>query len=285
MKLLLMTSLYIRYKKVKGKSKKILDCLTFVVYCKWMFYNIVMTIKIGEWNSMYRNSERFLTAFNRIEKKLRSIINSGRNIGFSKMVRMLKNADAIIGRYSDDLLEYAELRNAIVHNKIDIAHSIAEPHDSVVAQIELIERELLEPRKVAPQFIKKVIFFQQNEPLSHLLTMVHEKGITKFPIYHEGNFKGLISQRAIAFWLAGSMYAEEGLLMNATIEQVLKYETNDNYQFISAETTVLEAIEIFKKQFGQGNRLEALLITENGQASENLIGIITNLDIIGMQQR
>ncbi|WP_405103429.1 hypothetical protein [Oceanobacillus sp. FSL H7-0719] len=90
---------------------------------------------------MYRNSERFLTAFNRIEKRMRSIINSGRNIGFSKMVRMLKNADAVVGQYSDDLLEYAELRNAIVHNKVNITFSIAEPHDSVVEQIEWIEKE------------------------------------------------------------------------------------------------------------------------------------------------
>lgn len=234
---------------------------------------------------MYRNSERFLTAFNRIEKRMRSIINSGRNIGFSKMVRMLKNADAVVGQYSDDLLEYAELRNAIVHNKVNITFSIAEPHDSVVEQIEWIEKELLEPRKVAPQYIKKVISFEQSEPLSHLLAMVHEKNITKFPIYHNGEFKGLVSQRAIASWLAESMYSEAKELKEAKIAEMLQYETNDNYQFISAETTVLEAIEIFKKQFGKGNRLEALLITKQGHALEKLIGIITNLDIIGMQQR
>lgn len=115
--------------------------------------------------------------------------------------------------------------------------------------------------------------------------MVHEKNITKFPIYHNGEFKGLVSQRAIASWLAESMYSEAKELKEAKIAEMLQYETNDNYQFISAETTVLEAIEIFKKQFGKGNRLEALLITKQGHALEKLIGIITNLDIIGMQQR
>lgn len=232
---------------------------------------------------MDRNSERFLTAFNRIEKKLRAIIKNGRNISFSKMVRMLKNADAIVGRYSDDLLEFAELRNAIVHNKIDISHAIAEPHDSVVKQIELIEKELLEPRKVSPQFIKKVISFQQNEPLTHLLALLHEKHITKFPIYHKEEFRGLISQRAIAFWLAGSMYQEDKLLSNTKIVDVLKYATHDNYQFITADTSVFEAIEILRKQSVQGKRLEALLITKSGKAHEKLIGIVTNLDIIRMQ--
>ncbi len=234
---------------------------------------------------MYQNSERFLTAFNRIEKRLRLIVNSGRSIGFSKMVRMLKNTDAVVRRYSDDLLEYAELRNAIVHNKIDMTFSIAEPHDSVVFRIESIEKELVEPRKVAPQFINKVISFQHSESLSHLLAMVHEKRITKFPIYHNGYFKGLISQRAITCWLAESTYAEGKELMDTKVEEVLKYTTKDNFQFISVETTILEAIEIFKKQIGRGNRLEALLITKHGRASEKLIGIITNIDIIGMEQR
>ena len=232
---------------------------------------------------MYRNSERFLTAFNRIEKKLRSVINNGRNIAFSKMVHMLKNRDAIVGRYSDDLLEFAELRNAIVHNKVDMTHAIAEPHESTVKRIERIEKELLQPRMVSPKFIKDVITFQQNEPLSNLLALIHEKKITKFPVYDQREFKGLISQRAITFWLAGNMYAANKPPTDIKVGAVLEYETNDNYRFIAKNTSVLEAIEIFKKQFGRGNRLEALLITEHGKETEPLIGIITNLDIIGLR--
>lgn len=233
---------------------------------------------------MYQNSERFLTAFNRIEKKLRAIINNGRNIGFSKMVHMLKNRNAIVGRYSDDLLEFAELRNAIVHNKVDMAHVIAEPHESTVKRVERIEKELLQPRIVSPKFIKEVISFQHDEPLTNLLALIHEKKISKFPVYDHREFKGLISQRAITFWLAGNMYAENKMPIEVTAGEVLEYETNDNYRFIAKNTSVLEAIDIFKKQFGRGNRLEALLITESGKKTEPLIGIITNLDIIGLRQ-
>ncbi|MCM3739633.1 CBS domain-containing protein [Oceanobacillus luteolus] len=232
---------------------------------------------------MYRNSERFLTAFNRIEKKMKEIINNGRNLGFSKMVHMLKHRNAIIGRYSDDLLEFAELRNAIVHNKVDMTYAIAEPHGSTVSRIECIEKELLQPRLVSPQFIKEVIYLQETERLTKLLALIHEKKVTKFPVYHEQKFKGLISQRAIAFWLAGNMYRGNKLPEDATVKEVLDYETNDNYRFIPANTSVLEAVDIFKKQFGRGNRLEALLITNNGIETEKLIGIITNLDIIGVQ--
>lgn len=231
---------------------------------------------------MYRNSERFLTSFNRIEKRLSLLIKSNRNIAFSKMVHMLKHRHAVVGRYSDDLLEFAELRNAIVHNKIDVSYAIAEPHDATVKRIEMIEKELLQPRLVVPKFTKKVYTFQKHEPLNHLLSLIHEKKITKFPVYERNEFKGLISQRAIALWLAGNVHNGKST-SDVTIAEVLEYETKDNYRFISKDTSILEAVEIFKKKIGRGNRLEALLITENGDSSEELIGIITNLDIIGIR--
>ncbi|WP_253291319.1 hypothetical protein [Virgibacillus proomii] len=78
---------------------------------------------------MYKNSDRFLTSFNRIEKMLRDLLINKKDASFSKAVKILKNSNALIKEYSDDLLEFAELRNAIVHNKIDMTYAIAEPHD------------------------------------------------------------------------------------------------------------------------------------------------------------
>src|SRR5699024_3897556 len=69
---------------------------------------------------MYKNSEKFLTAFTKIEKQLKSRLNNRRDIGFARSVKILRSSNAIVRRYSEDLLSFAELRNAIVHNKIDM---------------------------------------------------------------------------------------------------------------------------------------------------------------------
>lgn len=58
------------------------------------------------------------------------------------------------------------------------------------------------------------------------------------------------------------MYRGNKLQEDATVKEVLDYETEDNYRIIAADNSVLEAVDIFKKEFGRGNRLEALLITE-----------------------
>jgi len=227
---------------------------------------------------MYKNSEIFLTTFNRIEKELKSLLK--KEVGFSKSVRILRNSNPIVKRYAEDLLEYADLRNAIVHNKIDAAYAIAEPHDSVVTEIEKIEKELAEPRKVTPLFARKVRTFQVDDMLSELLFVIYEKGYTKFPVYDGNEFRGLVTQKGITSWLAKYMGRTIPSPKETLLKDVLECVEYDNYKFIKSNTSVYRAEEVFKEQVGKGNRIEALLITEKSTHKEDLAGIITNWDIM-----
>ncbi|MCG3418580.1 CBS domain-containing protein [Oceanobacillus jordanicus] len=233
---------------------------------------------------MYKNSEKFLATFNRVEKEIKALMVYRKDMSFSRSVRILSNSNTIIRRYSEDLLEYAELRNAIVHNKVDMTHAIAEPHDSVVERIELIEKELSEPLKVMPAYSRAVHTFQENDPLEKLLTIIRDKGISKFPIYNERVFKGLLTQKGITRWLAENLEISHSTIKETRLRDVLTYQTVDNYQFISQDTTQNDASEYFRGNIGEGSRLEALLITKSGDSEEKLLGIITPWDIVHAQE-
>ena len=85
------------------------------------------------------NSERFISAFNKIEKYLDDVIKAGdRFTSFSSSVKRAAEKNIIVRRYKDDLLEISELRNAIVHERTDPEYLIAEPHDSVIELLELV---------------------------------------------------------------------------------------------------------------------------------------------------
>ncbi|WP_042149465.1 CBS domain-containing protein [Paucisalibacillus sp. EB02] len=229
---------------------------------------------------MPRNSERFITAFNRIDKAMDAELNNSRGIGFSKAVRILTKYNAVVRRYKDELLEFAELRNAIVHNRIDTGVVIAEPHDSIVEQIEQIEREITSPQLVIPSFEKKVHQFDMNDSLSSLLDAIQEKGYSKFPVYEGGNFIGLITESGITKWLAKN---KDSSIRTSRIEELMSYQKENNHQFISRDTSIYQAVEIFKEKIGDGNRIDALLITNNGQKDSELMGIITAWDIMGIK--
>lgn len=229
---------------------------------------------------MYKNSETFLATFNRVEKEIKALMIYRKDMSFSRSVRILSNSNAIVRKYMDDLLEYAELRNAIVHNKVDMTHAIAEPHDTVVERIKLIEKELTEPIRVIPVFSRAVYVFQEDDALHKLLTVIHEKGLSKFPIYKEREFVGLVTQKGITRWLAGNIGVRTQDIKETKIKDVLAFQQGDNYQFIRMETSQSDALEYFRGNIGEGSRLEALLITKNGDANEQLLGIITPWDIV-----
>ncbi|WHX24836.1 CBS domain-containing protein [Virgibacillus halodenitrificans] len=229
---------------------------------------------------MFKNSEKFLTAFNRIEKELRSMMINKKDLGFSKMVKILRNSNSLVKRYSEDLLEFAELRNAIVHNKVELTHAIAEPHDSIVDKIETIQEELAHPKKVIPLFNKKVHYFDEQDSLADMLHIIHEKGHTKFPVYANQTFMGLLTQKGITNWLAENNGEGSFSFNDILLKDVLPFEEKDNVLFISASTSIYAAVELYKEYASKGKRLEALLITRNGSQEEKLAGIITTSDIL-----
>ncbi|WP_010093900.1 CBS domain-containing protein [Ornithinibacillus scapharcae] len=230
---------------------------------------------------MAKNSDRFITAFNRIDKAIDMELENSRGIGFSKAVRILTKYNAVVRRYKDDLLEFAELRNAIVHNRLDTVQVIAEPHDSIVEQIEKIEDEITKPKLVIPQFEKKVHSFQLTDSLSDLLNAIDKQGYSKFPIYLGKEFKGLVTESGITKWLAKN---KDASIITTSIEEIMPYQKEDNYQFVSRDTTVYHAIEAFKDRIGNGSRMDALLITNGGQLNEELLGIITVFDVMGYHE-
>ncbi|WP_144789240.1 CBS domain-containing protein [Lysinibacillus fusiformis] len=227
------------------------------------------------------NSDRFLTAFNRIDHRLRDIVGIKDFTPFYRLIDQAKKKEVLVKKYEDDLRSYADLRNAIVHHRTSINYVIAEPHTDVVERIEYIDATLAKPMLVGQMFRKRVLVFQENDSLKHVLKVIHQRKYTQFPVYLNKQFRGLITTVGITNWLAskiGGDYLPKGI---PTLHDILMHEKNRvNYKFVSRYITIYEAEEIFKLGVERGRRFEALLITEHGKPHQKLIGIITPLDIV-----
>lgn len=108
-------------------------------------------------------AEEFLASYHRIEDYLSREMGDGQHFSFSNMVNRLAKQNPIIDRYKEDLHQMSQLRNAIVHERREPDFIIAEPHESLVALILEVERELLHPRLVIPLFAKSVVTFQSED--------------------------------------------------------------------------------------------------------------------------
>lgn len=228
-----------------------------------------------------RNSDRFISAYNRIEQQMKELSGSKEHHSFFRLIDMSKKKSAIIRRYESDLREYGDLRNAIVHHRTSVEFVIAEPHDDVVQKMEEIDQALLHPHSVGEIFKRDVLTFQLGDSLSYALKIIREKKFNQFPVFLGSEFKGLVTPVGITAFLASNIQEDTISLRKTTLEDILVHENRrENHRFVRSDTSAYVAEEMFKTELSKGHRLEALLITEDGAASNELIGIVTPFDIL-----
>lgn len=227
---------------------------------------------------MGEQANQFLAVFNRIEKWLREELNNPTNMGFSEMVRRLaKRKDLLVRNYQDDLIEIAQLRNAIVHDRISPDFVIAEPNDWVIDKLTTIEAALTQPERVIPKFKKQVTGFEKETKLSSILSIISQKKYSQFPIYDRGNFVGLITAHGLGIWMASQDHNEVISINGKTVQAVLESDRKrNNYRFISQDTFVFQTLDIILEDA----TIEALLITKDGNPNGNLLGIIRPKEIL-----
>lgn len=231
-----------------------------------------------------RNSERFLVAFNRIEKALEKMTGSSTYVSFFKLIDYAKRKNAIIRRFEDDLREYGDLRNAIVHHRTAVEYAIAEPHDEVVEKIERIDRTLTKPPVAGEQFRRRVHIFGPDDSLADALRMAEKKKDFQIPVYDRGDFRGLISPSGLMEYLAETVEDDVISREITTLSDILLHtRTGRSYEFISADLSIYAAEEMFSEAVVKGRRLDALLITESGRRDEKLLGIITPWDLMKIE--
>lgn len=226
---------------------------------------------------MGENADEFLSSFNRIEKYLKESLNAPTNMGFSEAVRRLsRQKGSIVKKYENDLLEMAQLRNAIIHEKVAENFVIAEPNDWAVSRIKEIDRALIEPEEVYPKFKKNVTGFEKNLPIEDILQIIAQKHFSQFPIYDQGEFLGLITVRGIGFWVAQENQKGPINFQTKTAQDLLDLPfKKPNYRFCATKTPITQVESWFK----ENPLLEAVLITKDGNPNGNLLGIIRPRDL------
>ena len=229
---------------------------------------------------MSTNSERFLNAFNSIDRHLRRLARIDRSTSFAGAVDEAARSDAAARRYSIDLKEYADLRNAIVHERTD-AHPIAEPFPETVTAIEAILEKLTRPPTVGAEFACEVAQVGLADRVGAAAAVMREHRFSQLPVYEGNAFQGLLTAATMAWWLAERLDGELGMLDEESVEVVLSFteDAEHHVRFISRVCSVFDAIEAFETHQRQGWALDALVVTHSGSPDQTPLGIITTFDL------
>jgi predicted transcriptional regulator len=227
------------------------------------------------------NSEKYLDIYNQIDDYLKKTDNYESYVNFAQKVKNSKNK--VAQRFKDELLSFGELRNAIVHNPKIGNKAIAEPHENAVSRISELYDKISNPQKVIPKFQFQVLGAKKNDFINEILVEMKNQSFSQFPVFDDkGNVCELINNNTISRWLSSKL-EENGTIIidNVKVADLLsEIEFESNYKFVSRNTSIYEAYDLFINQINKKQRnLDVLFITHSGKAEEKLLGLITIEDI------
>ncbi|MBT2659060.1 hypothetical protein J7E81_28210 [Bacillus sp. ISL-18] len=225
-------------------------------------------------------SERFEVAFNKIHTWLQKNIKHAKTTKYTELLRIGFPIHAIIRKHYDDLKIYGRLRNSIVHDKVEPGFYIAEPHMSVVEQIEMIASKINEPRTALSIATKPVFYYLEDAKLKDILTVINRKRYSVYPIYNQSGYKWLLTAEGIIQWFSQNLVENTVYLDEVRVKDLYSFNPPLSVEFVGQETDMFVVEEIFEEYHQKNKKLEAVILTETGDQSEKPLGIITSWDLV-----
>ncbi len=219
-------------------------------------FDFPLEIRFAPWyNKDMSNALEFIAAYNAIDARMRALYKGKGTLGFSDLVRRLAPTQSVLGKYEDELVAFARLRNAIVHNTTT-DRVIAEPTDEATALICRIANLITAPPKLK-ELKKKapVVGIESHESIAKAAKLIAKTGYSNLPVYQNGRFIGIV---------------------NAFLKQNTKSLLSENdslyYKVLRSEDTVEDAIDAFTD-----NRRLLAVIVKDGKGE--IQKILTPIDI------
>lgn len=229
-------------------------------------------------------TQHFLNRFNELEQFLRETTNSKREVPFGALIGRAASENAAVRRHERDLREFADLRNAIVHEH-PRGHVIADITAEALAEFIGMVEHITAPERVYPLFRREIVVYREDAPLCDAISDLYDSGHSQV-IVRIGKMLTLLSSAGITRWLGSQIDGSAVDLDGATIGDALQFEEDGGIAFLARDASVDEARELFLSfPTRHRQRLRAIVITEHGLPSESPLGIITASDLVEREER
>jgi len=224
-------------------------------------------------------TSQFVAVYNEIDVWLRGRSKAAHEQGFTRLVDAVSHSHPGAKRHSQTLKRLATLRNFVVHEHRHQA-PLAAATQHALKQLIKIRNELVSPPLLLSISNRPVELCRPDDPIGQAVKLMHDGSFSQLPVYEGQRFIGLLTAETVARWLASSFAGGQQLVEEKPVAEVLLHqEYPGNHVFVTRTASVFDALAEFDKSLRRGARLDAILLTESGRATEAPIGIITIHDI------
>jgi CBS domain-containing protein len=225
-------------------------------------------------------SGKFETAFNRIHKALKDMVKTDSDAFVELLYSGYKN-HSLVRKYKSELHQFAKLRNAIVHERVNADYYIAEPHIEVVERIEEIAREFEKPQTALSIATSPVFYYYEDAYLKDVLKVINKFDFTRFPVYDKDDkYVALLTSTEIIQWMAKHFSDNVVHFEDVRVKELLTKGKNYFVTFVDEDASLYHIEELFERYHTRGKKLQAVIITETGDRHGKPIGVITPWDLL-----
>jgi CBS domain-containing protein len=234
-------------------------------------------------------AERFLHLFNQIDEHLRAVLKERKpswdhHSSFGQVVREVARFNHRVRDRRDDLIEFADLRNALVHTAGQHGlRYLADPYPEVIEEFERMVESIVNPKRAAQIGTHNPRRFDPESSLAEALAYMSEAGHGQIVVQGNGEAH-LLSTRGIANWMGSHIEGGTVHFEGVRLSDLQHHQPVGSYDIISRDTTIDDIRARFQALVTDtGERLLALIVTHSGKPTEKAIGIITAWDVVANQ--
>jgi len=229
--------------------------------------------------------KQFLDLFKKLEKYLRVQYNQGdySYSGFMSTLYKIKKQNKnplISNKYNFDMLQQAsQIRNIISHN-----NDIIIPSEKFLNDFKTVVNKICEPLRVENIMVRysKLKTAGLDTRISKVIHMLKEYGYNTIPIVEGNQLLGVFTEKSVYDYL--SIHKNETISKDMQIKDIIEAIDLNNdprkyFEFISRDASIREAYECFTKDLKSRRELLLLLVTDEGEIDQRLLGIVALRDI------
>lgn len=227
----------------------------------------------------------FLEQFKELEQELVSIANIREDfVSFSRALNKVYydrlNPVVADSDIYDFLKTASDLRNILSHRS-----AVCVPSKEFVDKFTRIVKEVKNPGKCIDVCTKAsdLIICHPGNLVSDVVDHMMKTGLSHIPVMSGGKVTGVFSRSTIFDYYAKHL----DLTIDAefTIKDFAEFTTleghsNERYLFVSPNTPIYEVFRVIHKTIPKSRRLSVVFVTKNGQSHSELLGIITETDLM-----
>lgn len=228
------------------------------------------------------SAQRFLSAYNSIDRCMRTHLDCGDGRPFGELIRDIESGGHIQRKDANYLKMIAKLRNAICHSDYLNGTPVAEPREDIVLLTEKLRDKLAEkPPKVRDRMARNPHIFPIEAPVLDVLSFMAQHDFSQVVIRRPKQYE-LLTSNDITMWV-GQQAEECGLV---ELDGVPLEEISSQHKpvFVKADDEIYHAQELLQKQLKTGRPVFALLVTHNGKPHETPLGLVTPWDVMSVAE-